>query len=135
MYLPRGVRCTLTGDVLRALAELGSALIESDASPRHGREAMSHPGKPQNTMDLDAVSLQQALRDFEAANSRVLDLTQRLLRSEEQCKQLADLVERLQLRISRTDTTEPLSARRIAQKGAKTVKQIAQQAFSLLRRD
>lgn len=33
-------------------------------------------------LDLDRVSLEQALRDFEIANARVLDLTQRLIASE-----------------------------------------------------
>lgn len=31
-----------------------------------------------NTLDLDAVSLEQALLDFEVANARVVDLTARL---------------------------------------------------------
>jgi predicted nucleic acid-binding Zn-ribbon protein len=32
----------------------------------------------ENTVDLDGISLEQALRDFEVANARVIDLTKRL---------------------------------------------------------
>jgi RNase P/RNase MRP subunit p29 len=60
---------------------------------------MSNP----NTMDLDKLSLQQALRDFETANARVLDLTQRLLRSEQERKVLADELERLRLKLSQAE--------------------------------
>lgn len=31
-----------------------------------------------NTVDLDGISLEQTLRDFEIANARVIDLTKRL---------------------------------------------------------
>lgn len=38
---------------------------------------------PDGALDLDAIALSQALIDFEVANARVLDLTQRLLESNE----------------------------------------------------
>ena len=47
--------------------------------------------------DLDNVNLQQALRDFEVANARVLDLTRRLLDSERQRRQVEDELARLKL--------------------------------------
>jgi hypothetical protein len=54
--------------------------------------------KPQLTPErVDAISLEQALRDFEAANARVLDLTQRLLASERHRQELSDQMERFQL--------------------------------------
>lgn len=65
----------------------------SDVSP-----ATKHPA-PQNTfpVDLDKVSLQQALRDFEIANARVLDLTQRLIESEKRRKELENELHQLRL--------------------------------------
>lgn len=58
---------------------------------------------PRSTLDLDAVSLTQALKDFETANARVIDLTQRLLRAEHDRKMLANEVEHLRLRLSRVE--------------------------------
>jgi hypothetical protein len=58
---------------------------------------MNNP-KPQPTAErIDNLSLEQALRDFEAANARVLDLTQRLLTSERQRQEFADQLERFRL--------------------------------------
>lgn len=48
-------------------------------------------------VDLDKVSLQQALRDFEMANARVLDLTQRLIASERSRKALESELNQLKL--------------------------------------
>lgn len=45
-----------------------------DCRPAHPRLT----GKIMNTLDLDAISLKQALLDFEVANARVVDLTARL---------------------------------------------------------
>jgi len=50
--------------------------------------------------DLDSIALSQALRDVEAANARVIDLTHRLLQSEQQRRALADELERLRLRVA-----------------------------------
>ena len=41
-------------------------------------EAEGSVGRPECTTELDAISLEQALVDFEVANARVLDLTRRL---------------------------------------------------------
>jgi hypothetical protein len=56
------------------------------------------PG-PQNTfpLDLDKVSLEQALRDFEIANARVLDLTQRLIASERRRSEVENELQELKL--------------------------------------
>lgn len=59
-------------------------------------------------LDLDRVSLEQALRDFEVANARVLDLTQRLIASERRRAEVEN--ELLQLRLSqraRVDGPQP----------------------------
>ncbi len=52
------------------------------------------------SVDLDAVSLQQALRDFEHANARVLDLTHRLVAAEKRWRELVDEAEHLRLRLA-----------------------------------
>jgi hypothetical protein len=46
---------------------------------------------------LDTLNLEQALKDFEVANARVLDLTQRLVDSERKRKELSDELVRLKL--------------------------------------
>lgn len=38
--------------------------------------------------ELDRMNLEQALRDFEVANARVLDLTQRLIESEQRRREV-----------------------------------------------
>lgn len=53
-----------------------------------------------NTADLDRVNLVQALRDFEIANARVLDLTQRLIESERRRKDAESELEHLRLKAS-----------------------------------
>lgn len=56
--------------------------------------------------DLDRLSLAQALRDFEIANARVLDLTQRLIESE-RARRDAE-VEVQQLRAQRSEGPIPM---------------------------
>lgn len=41
-------------------------------------EAKPPTNPPVNTVDLDGISLTQALQDFDVANARVIDLTKRL---------------------------------------------------------
>ncbi|HEX8699181.1 MAG TPA: hypothetical protein VF815_10120 [Myxococcaceae bacterium] len=53
-----------------------------------------------NTADLDRVNLVQALRDFEIANARVLDLTQRLIESERRRKDVENELEQLRLKLN-----------------------------------
>ena len=48
-------------------------------------------------VDLDKVSLEQTLRDFEIANARVLDLTQRLIASERKRIELENELNQLRL--------------------------------------
>ena len=98
---------------------------------------MTHPGKPQ-TMDLDGVSLVQALRDFETANARVMDLTQRLLRSEQQRKQLGDELERMRLRLAELGGSTPPAARRLslrlAEAGFSVAGRLAKKVLGRLRK-
>jgi hypothetical protein len=98
---------------------------------------MTHRGKPQ-TMDLDGISLLQALRDFETANARVMDLTQRLLRSEQQRRQLGDELERMRLKLSELEGTRAPAARRLslrlAEAGFSTAERLAKKVLARLRK-
>jgi len=55
---------------------------------------------------LDTISLEQALKDFEIANARVVDLTQRLLDSERRRADIADELEQLKLRAAGQQSPE-----------------------------
>ena len=59
--------------------------------------------------DLDRVSLTQALRDFEIANARVLDLTQRLIESERRRRDIEHEFEQFRMQLSRA--AEPTRSR------------------------
>lgn len=63
-----------------------------------------------STADLDRVALTQALRDFEIANARVMDLTQRLIESERRRKDAENELEHLRLKLN-TASHETLSYR------------------------
>jgi predicted nucleic acid-binding Zn-ribbon protein len=52
----------------------------------------------QLTAEIDRLSLTQALRDFEVANQRVVDLTRRLLEANAQIRQLEEQIEGLSYR-------------------------------------
>jgi hypothetical protein len=57
---------------------------------------------PASTVDLDGLNLAQALRDFEVANARVLDLTRRLVESELARLEAVDTVELLRIQVAET---------------------------------
>lgn len=59
---------------------------------------------PANTVELDGISLSQALRDFEIANARVIDLTQRLIASEQARLTAVDQAEQLRIRVATAET-------------------------------
>jgi hypothetical protein len=54
---------------------------------------------PPVSVDLSALSLQQALIDFEVANARVLDLTRRLTTQNVEIVRLSNLVEEMRLQL------------------------------------
>lgn len=62
--------------------------------------------------NLDVISLEQALRDFEVANARVVDLTRRLLESERRRTEIANELEQFKLQggIPRQQSAPPSSA-------------------------
>ena len=53
--------------------------MEHDVSPGTGRPTTDEISPTELERELDRLSLTQALRDFEVANARVMDLTQRLI--------------------------------------------------------
>jgi hypothetical protein len=67
--------------------------------PTKGRSTV-----PEILGEIDRLSLEQALRDFEIANARVIDLTRRLIEVTDERNALADEVARLRIetRASRT---------------------------------
>jgi len=87
---------------------------------------MSSSKPPFDPSKLDAISLVQALRDFETANARVLDLTQRLLESERKRKTLANELEHLRLQLAEPDAAT--LARSLGFKLAKGAVQTAKDA-------
>lgn len=56
-------------------------------------------GEPRTALEdeIDKLSLQQALVDFEVANARVIDLTHRLVEATETINQFRDELERLRV--------------------------------------
>ena len=58
-----------------------------------------------NTVDLDGISLSQALLDFEVANARVIDLTKRLTAMNRELVKTTTALQKAQLR-NRQLTTE-----------------------------
>jgi predicted nucleic acid-binding Zn-ribbon protein len=58
---------------------------------------------PANTVDLDGVSLRQALLDFEVANARVIDLTKRLTAMNKELVKTTTALQKAQLRNRRLD--------------------------------
>lgn len=51
------------------------------------------------SLDMDRVSLEQALRDFEIANARVIDLTQRVITLTEQLRAAQHECEQLRIEV------------------------------------
>lgn len=54
--------------------------------------------EPVNTVDLDGISLRQALQDFEVANARVIDLTKRLTTMNKDLVRVTTQLQKAQLR-------------------------------------
>lgn len=54
-------------------------MMEHDTSTGTGRTQRPEHSPTELERELDRLSLTQALRDFEVANARVVDLTQRLI--------------------------------------------------------
>jgi predicted nucleic acid-binding Zn-ribbon protein len=69
---------------------------------------MAQPLSPEtpevlNTVDLDEISLSQALLDFEVANARVIDLTKRLTTMNKELVKATTALQRTQLRNRQLD--------------------------------
>ena len=82
--------------------------------------------------ELDRINLAQSLRDFETANARVLDLTQRLLESERQRKSLADELERLRLKMGAPGQRFPSLGLSLLQQAGDVARKAVKKASGLL---
>lgn len=67
----------------------------STGTERHLRDAAATAEPTQLEHELDRLSLAQALRDFDVANARVIDLTQRLITAGEELAVISRELERL----------------------------------------
>lgn len=63
-----------------------------------------------NTTDLDGISLEQALIDFEVANARVIDLTARLTSLSQELVQAKTELATIKLRASAPEGSAPYRA-------------------------
>lgn len=98
---------------------------------------MSNEQHPLDAGAIDAINLAQALRDVEAANARVLDLTKRLMESEHRRKQLEDEMERLRLAfpLMRSDPSPAVAPglrRKVVRAAARAVKIVGKKAVGIL---
>ena len=75
--------------------------VESPEEKPAGRRAGRPPEKPAAAQplseEMDRLSLEQTLRDFELANARVLDLTQRLVTATNEINSLRHQLETLRI--------------------------------------
>lgn len=87
-----------------------------------------------NTVDLDGISLSQALLDFEVANARVIDLTKRLTAMNKELVKTTTALQKAQLH-NRHLTAELTAIKQSrAFRSAKVAAQIARGARSRLGR-
>lgn len=74
------------------------AETKSDTSKDAGRAQTASPGNASgNTVDLDGISLRQALLDFDVANARVIDLTRRLTAMNKELVQTSTALQKAQM--------------------------------------
>lgn len=95
-----------------------------EARPPH-----DHPGP---AADLDRISLEQALRDFDVANARVLDLTRRLTTMSSQLSDSQTQVATLRIKIRKMEQTRLAAAK--APSRSNPLRPIAHEAARALRR-
>jgi hypothetical protein len=81
---------------------------------------------------MDSISLSQALKDFEVANARVLELTQRLIESERQRKELMDQLERLKLQHAGVHVPAHAPSESVLDAGLGLVRIVANKAKGIL---
>src|SRR3954453_15688587 len=96
------------------------AETKSDTSKDVGRAQTASPGNASgNTVDLDEISLRQALLDFDVANARIIDLTRRLTAMNKELVQTTTALQKAQMRNRRlqaelTELKESTSYRTVA---------------------
>jgi hypothetical protein len=75
------------------------AETKPDTSKDGGRRKAATPEDAgRNTVDLDDISLRQALLDFDVANARVIDLTRRLTAMNKELVQTTTALQKAQMR-------------------------------------
>ena len=76
----------------RQSAAASTTRRRSEGTPSKSTKSATPPARseagPELEHELDRLSLEQALRDFEIANARVIDLTQRLITANERITEL-----------------------------------------------
>jgi hypothetical protein len=70
-------------------------MMEHDMSTGIDPRRIPDPSPPELEREMDRLSLEHALRDFEVANARVVDLTQRLIGAGQELVALREELERL----------------------------------------
>jgi chromosome segregation ATPase len=75
---------------------------DTAAGPANGEGR--RPGARAVERDLESLSLEQAVKDFEIANARVMDLTQRLISAQHLSVQRQTEIEQLRVEIAKLRT-------------------------------
>ncbi|MDC0708317.1 hypothetical protein POL68_07520 [Stigmatella sp. ncwal1] len=97
--------------------------MPSSSAPSAEKEGRSSPA------ELDRVLLAQALRDFEIANTRVLDLTQRLIESERRRRDMEHEVAQLRLSMHGSAPAQDRLAYRAARWAFHRAREVAQRVL------
>jgi hypothetical protein len=85
---------------------------------------------PKNPAELDRISLEQALKDFEIANARVVDLTKRLVESERERQEVTSHLEELKLRLASSEAENALhSPPKAWQLGIRVARKVAGKVY------
>lgn len=95
------------------------AETKPDTSQGARRKREEPQAGPRNTVDLDGISLKQALLDFDVANARVIDLTKRLTAMNKELVRTTTALQKAQMRNRRLQAelkavTESTSYRAVA---------------------
>ena len=77
------------------------------------------------TVDVDTINLEQALIDFEIANSRVVDLTRRLTSMSQELMRVRSELSDTQLRLSQAEVEKGALQRRLAEMSSSLAYRVA----------
>jgi len=109
-----------TADDAGAVSSVDLGAVAPRASQRNGSEPARAVPHDDLERDLDRISLQRALIDFDVANARVIDLTHRYVDATEEIKRLRHDLEKLRIEHGTTladlDRTRSTKAYKIAER-------------------